>query len=76
MNKSHPAGKDAQRSRSAIPAASIRQSLLESEDFNEDDDALELAALPDDAEDWPELESDARDVESEIDLLLKGGAYR
>ena len=71
MNKSHPAGKDAQRSRSAIPAASIRQSLLESEDFNEDDDAL-----PDDAEDWPELESDARDVESEIDLLLKGGAYR
>jgi hypothetical protein len=50
--------------------------LLRSEDFIQDDEALRPVILPDDAEDWPELESDVRDVESEIGLLLNGVAYR
>lgn len=76
MNRSHHVGKAAARARSS-KAATIRQSLLESDDFDEAAEATPwLHALPDDEEDWPELENDALDVETEIGFLLKGGAHR
>ena len=73
MNRSHHVGKPALRARSS-KAASIRQSLLDNDEFEEAADAPWLHALPDDEEDWPELENDAHDVETEIGLLLKGAA--
>jgi len=76
MNKSHHVSKAASRARSAIPAASVRQSVLESDDFDEAGEAPWLNTLQADEEDWPELEDDAQDVETEIGLLLKGVSYR
>jgi len=74
MNKSHHVGKTASRARSST-AASIRQSLLESDDLNEEME-VPVLALSDDEEDWPELEDDTGDVETEIGLLLNGISHR
>ena len=74
MNRSHHVGKAAVRARSS-KAASIRQSLLESDDLDEAVEAP-LFALSDDEEDWPELETDSSDVESELGLLLNGVSHR
>jgi len=71
MNKSHHVNKAAARARSS-KAASIRQSLLDGDDLDEEMEAPWASALSDDEEDWPELESDSHDVETEIGLLLNG----
>jgi hypothetical protein len=71
MNRSHHVTKAAARARSS-KAASIRQTLLDSDDLNEEMEAPWAHALSDNEEDWPELESDTCDVETEIGLLLNG----
>jgi hypothetical protein len=74
MNKTHHAGRTGARGRTSIPAASVRRSLLESED--EAMEAPWMSPLSSNEEDWPEVESDPRDVESELNLLLNGVSYR
>ena len=76
MNKSHHASKNAARARSSVAAASVRQSLLESDDLDEAMEAPWMSAISADENDWPELESDAHDVETEIGLLLHGVSIR
>ena len=75
MNKLHHASKSAMRTRSGAPAASMRQSLLERDDFEEAAEAPWLASSGHE-EDWPEFETDESDVASEISLLLNGFAHR
>jgi hypothetical protein len=60
MNKTHISAKTGARTRSSIPAERARQSLLESDEFDDIADAQLLPTESDDEDsDWSEVETGA-----------------